>query len=88
MHIKDFRKGSFIPVNVLDKFQLGFRAGHSTESALLRVVNDLRIISDSGNSTALILLDFSAAFDTIDHVRAAQLIEFLIAITIMDATIT
>lgn len=68
MHIKDFRKGSFIPVNVLYKFQLGFRAGHSTESALLRVVNDLRIISDSGNSTALILLDFSAAFDTIDHV--------------------
>lgn len=66
MHIKDFRNGSFIPVNV--KFQLGFRAGRSTESTLLRVVNDFCIISDSSNSAALILLDLSAVFDTIDHV--------------------
>lgn len=33
---------------ILDKFQSSFRAGHSTESALLRVVNDLRIIRDAG----------------------------------------
>lgn len=42
--------------------------GHSTESALLRAVNDLRIIKDSGNSTALILLDLSAAF--VDYNRS------------------
>ncbi len=53
--------------NILDKFQSGFRCRHSTESALLRVVNDLLLISDAGNHAALILLDLSAAFDTIDH---------------------
>jgi len=53
--------------NILDKFQSGFRGGYSTESALLRVVNDLFLILDAGNHAALILLDLSAAFDTIDH---------------------
>ncbi len=53
--------------NILVKFQPGFRCRHSTESALLQVVNDLLLISDAGNHAALILLDLSAAFDTIDH---------------------
>lgn len=43
------------------------RRGHSTESALLRVANDLRLFSDTGNHVALTLLDLSAAFDTIGH---------------------
>ncbi len=59
MHLKDFL--SFLVKNeVLDKFQSGFRMSHSTQSALLRVVNDLRIIRDSGNSAALILLHLSS----------------------------
>ncbi len=53
--------------DVLDAFQSGFRAGHSTESALLRVSNDLLLIADSGSRGALIMLDLSAAFDLIDH---------------------
>jgi len=39
-------------------------AYHSTESALIRVSNDL---FDSGSSAVLVLLDLSAAFETIDH---------------------
>ncbi len=53
--------------NILDKFQSGFRAFHSTESALLKVMNDVLLSIDSGSSAILILLDLSAAFDTIDH---------------------
>ncbi len=65
---------------IFDKFQSGFRVGHSTESALLRVVNDLRIIRDAGNAAALILLDLSAAFDTIDHVILIKRLSHLVGI--------
>ena len=41
--------------------------GHSTETALLKVVNDLFLSLNKGNMSVLGLHDFSSAFDTIDH---------------------
>uniref|UniRef100_A0A8C4XGX7 Reverse transcriptase domain-containing protein n=1 Tax=Erpetoichthys calabaricus TaxID=27687 RepID=A0A8C4XGX7_ERPCA len=52
---------------ILDKFQSGFRTNHSTETALIKVVDDLRVNADRGHLFVLIQLDLSAAFDTIDH---------------------
>ncbi|XP_046575116.1 uncharacterized protein LOC124283131 [Haliotis rubra] len=49
------------------KFQSAYRKFHSTETALLRVINDIRRAVDHGNIAALVLLDLSSAFDTIDH---------------------
>ena len=49
------------------QFQSAYRKCHSTETALLRVVNDLLQASDSGRVSILSLLDLSAALDTIDH---------------------
>uniref|UniRef100_A0A8C9TJG9 Reverse transcriptase domain-containing protein n=1 Tax=Scleropages formosus TaxID=113540 RepID=A0A8C9TJG9_SCLFO len=53
--------------NIFEKFQSGFRTGHSTEMALTRVVNNTLISSDAGQISILMLLDLSAAFDTVDH---------------------
>ena len=47
--------------------QSAYRPDHSVESALLRVYNDTLIAVDGGQEVVLILLDLSAAFDTIDH---------------------
>ena len=47
--------------------QSAYRKFHSTETALLRVHNDISVSLDKGHVTALTLLDLSAAFDTIDH---------------------
>ncbi|KAF7251055.1 Calcium uptake protein 2, mitochondrial [Varanus komodoensis] len=50
----------------LDPFQSGFRPGYGTESALVALYDDLCRERDRG-SVSLLVLDLSAAFDTIDH---------------------
>lgn len=59
---------SYLSANSLhETFQSGFKALHSTESALLRVSSDIFTETDSGKSMALVLLDLSSAFDLVDH---------------------
>ena len=52
---------------LLESFQLAYRAGHSTETALLRVHNDIVNAVDQKKGVFPVLLDISAAFDTVDH---------------------
>ena len=53
--------------NLCNTCQSVYRPGHSTETALLKVVNDLFLSLSKGNISVLALLDFSSAFDTIGH---------------------
>ena len=53
--------------NLFNTCQIACRPGHSTETALLKVVNDLFLSLNKGNISVLALLDFSSAFDTNDH---------------------
>ena len=47
--------------------QSSYRKNHSTESALLKVTNDILLNMNKQHVTLLVLLDLSAAFDTVDH---------------------
>lgn len=52
---------------LLPELQSAYRAHHSTETAVLKVLSDILKALDTGNLAVLTLLDLSAAFDTVDH---------------------
>ena len=51
----------------LEDLQSAYRSDHSTESALLKVKTDLLDAMEKQKVTCLVLLDLSAAFDTVSH---------------------
>ena len=53
--------------DLLPAHQSGFRAGHSTETVLVRLLSDIFLAMDSGDVMLLALLDVSAAYDSVDH---------------------
>ena len=48
-------------------YQSAYKTKHSTETALLQVQNDIVHALDTNHAVFLIMLDLSAAFDTIDY---------------------
>ena len=58
-HMKDNRLES--------KNAYGYKEGHSTELLLVKVVDGLLTAFDKKKATVLLLLDLSAAFDTVDQ---------------------
>ena len=53
--------------NLNEKFQSAYRPGHSTETALVRTCNDIVGELDNKRGVLLVMLDLSAAFDTLDY---------------------
>ena len=56
--------------NLNSNAQYGYRKGHSTETLLIKVVNDLLENCDNQKPSILVLLDFSTfstSFDTVDQ---------------------
>lgn len=67
---------SLLPVQ-----QSAYRSFHSTETAVLSVHNDLVRSVDSGHVSSLVLLDLSAAFDTVDHQTLLTVLSRRFAVT-------
>lgn len=62
---------------ILPENQSGFRSNHSCTTTLADVTDDILRATDDGKLTVLILLDFSRAFDTIDHNLLCQILRFI-----------
>ena len=62
---------------IMEKLQSAYKAKHSTETALLIVYNDVMLCTciDQGKGCILVLLDLSAAFDTVDHTVLFNILE-------------
>ena len=56
--------------------QSGYKPHYSCETLLLRVTNDILNNMDNSNCTIAVLLDLSAAFDTVDHGRLLEILWF------------
>lgn len=63
--------------NLLSSSQSGFRHGHSTVTALIKVCDDIRCAVDNKLLTVISLLDFSNAFNTVD---------FELLLTVLEST--
>ena len=73
---------SYLTTNGLHtRAQSAYRPHHSTETALLSVINDVLCALDDHKEALLVLLDFSSAFDTIDHAILHRRLSFRYGIT-------
>jgi len=59
--------GYLTTFRLLPEKQSAYRAYHSTETAVLKVLSDILLVVNTGDLAALTLLDLSAALDTVDQ---------------------
>ena len=68
-------------MDMLEPFQSAYRQGYLTETALLQVKTDILDAIDGKEVTCLVMLDLSAAFDTISHKLLINCLKYRIGIT-------
>ena len=61
--------------------QYGYKEDHSTETLILRAVNDLLLNLDNNKLCILMLIDLSAAFDTVDQTKLLTILYNEIGVT-------
>jgi hypothetical protein len=59
----------------LDKYQSGYRSHYSTQTALVKITDDIRHSIDNRKVCLLMLLDFSRAFDSVNHNLLLSILE-------------
>lgn len=69
---------SHLSINkILPEKQSGFRNGYGCSAALLDVTDDIIKSVDDGSMTVLVLLDYSRAFDTINHELLLSILHYI-----------
>ena len=53
--------------HLLPDFQSAYRANYSTETSLVKMVNDILWSMEQRSIMTVVFLDLSTAFDTVDH---------------------
>ena len=71
-----------------DNHQLVYHAGHSTETALLKVHHDIAKTLNNRGMAALVLLDLSAAFDVIDPGMLRNILNILLEQLVLSCNLT
>ena len=67
-HLCDFLRSN----GILHKLQSGFTKSFSTETALIRLIDELLLSLDKDNVTGLVMIDYKKVFDLIDHTLVLQ----------------
>ena len=67
-HLCDFLTSN----GIFYKLQSGFRKSFSTETALIRLIDELLHNLDKDNVTGLVMIEYKKAFDFIDHALLLQ----------------
>ena len=72
---------AFLKISLDDWVDSVYSTLCSTETALIHVMNDLRLSTDAQNPSVLVLLDLSAAFHTVDHKTLIQHLECWVSLS-------
>ena len=80
--VVDIRLPEQLDKNKLNiKEEYGYKQNHSTEMLLIWVTNNLLEACDKNMASVVLLLDLSAAFDTVDHDKLLSILEKEIGVT-------
>ena len=59
----------------LSSYQLAYKSGYSCETTILKIINDILWAMERKQITALVVIDVTAAFNTVDQDILLQILE-------------
>ena len=59
---------------ILYKKQFGFQEGHSTEHAIMQLIDNINNSCEKNHFILGVFIDLSKAFDTVDHILITKLL--------------
>ena len=66
----------FLHNNLHSDHQFGYKKQHSTETFLLKITDNLLNSCDKNMDSVVLLLDLSAAIDTVDHQKLLHMLQY------------